>query len=163
VTNSRGVTLPILFVSECALNMRMYGDYTDTSCMPRDSHQLMEKGRFMHATKVGLLGLAFKGGSDDERDSPSLKILELLLGENVVVTSHDPHIKGTASLKQATGNADAIIIATNHPEFKGIEKTIFNLRKKNTDCIILDCWGILDKKLLCKYGFDYIKLGSKKK
>ena len=125
--------------------------------------KLMEKGRFLHATKVGLLGLAFKGGSDDERDSPSLKILELLLGENVVVTSHDPHIKRTATLKQAVGNADAIIIATNHPEFIGIEKKIFDLRKKNADCIVLDCWGILDKKRLQKYGFDYIKLGSKKK
>ena len=37
------------------------------------------------------------------------------------------------------------------------------LRKKNADCIILDCWGILNKKRLCKYGFDYLKLGSKKK
>jgi UDP-N-acetyl-D-mannosaminuronate dehydrogenase len=123
----------------------------------------MEKGRFMHAVKVGLLGLAFKGGSDDERDSPSLKIQELLRSENVIVTSHDPHIKTTASLKRAVEEADAIIIATNHPEFDGIEKKIFELRKKNADCIVLDCWGIMDAQALQKYGFDYIKLGSRKK
>jgi UDP-N-acetyl-D-mannosaminuronic acid dehydrogenase len=125
--------------------------------------KLMEKGRFMHAVKVGLLGLAFKGGSDDERDSPSLKIQELLRSENVIVTSHDPHIKTTASLKRAVEEADAIIIATNHPEFDGIEKKIFELRKKNADCIVLDCWGIMDAQALQKYGFDYIKLGSRKK
>jgi UDP-N-acetyl-D-mannosaminuronate dehydrogenase len=68
-----------------------------------------------------------------------------------------------ASLKKAVGNADAIIIVTNHPEFNSIEKIIFDLHKKNADCIILDCWGILDKKLLCKYGFEYLKLGSKNK
>jgi UDP-N-acetyl-D-mannosaminuronic acid dehydrogenase len=125
--------------------------------------KLTEKGRFMHAVKVGLLGLAFKGGSDDERDSPSLKILELLRSENVVVTTHDPHIKTTASLKKAVEKADAIIIATNHPEFSGIENKIFDLRKKNAECIVLDCWGIMDERLLKKYGFEYVKLGSRKK
>jgi UDP-N-acetyl-D-mannosaminuronic acid dehydrogenase len=125
--------------------------------------KLMEKGRFLHASKVGLLGLAFKGGSDDERDSPSLKILELLRSENVVVTSHDPYIKGTASLKKAVYEADAIIIATNHPEFTGIEKKIFDLRGKKGDCIVLDCWSMLDTQTMDKYGFDYIKFGSRKK
>jgi UDP-N-acetyl-D-mannosaminuronic acid dehydrogenase len=125
--------------------------------------RLTEKGRFLHAAKVGLLGLAFKGGSDDERDSPSLKIIELLKSENAIVTIHDPHMRATASFDQAVKDADAIILATNHPEFKGIEKKIYNLRKKRTDYIILDCWSMLDKDVLEKCGFDYIKLGSRKK
>ena len=125
--------------------------------------KLAEKGRFLHAAKIGLLGLAFKAGSDDERDSPSLKIVELLRSENATVTVHDPHIKGTDSLQRAVKDADVIILATNHPEFKGIENKILSLRKKKTDCIIVDCWGMLDKNTLKKNGFDYIKLGSGKR
>lgn len=125
--------------------------------------KLAENGKFLHAKKVGLLGLAFKGGSDDDRDSPSLKIVELLRSENAIVTIHDPHIESTASMQKAVQDADIIILATNHREFKGIEKKLYSLRKNNGNCIIYDCWDMLDKNALQKYGFEYLKLGSRKK
>ncbi|MGA2368134.1 MAG: nucleotide sugar dehydrogenase [Dehalococcoidia bacterium] len=123
--------------------------------------KMAEKGKVLHALKVGLLGTAFKGGSDDERYSPSIKIAELLESENVIVVRHDPHVKGTESFQKAVKDADVIVLATNHPEFADILPRIHKLRKKGDACVIFDCWDMLDKRTAKKYGFDYMKLGSK--
>jgi UDP-N-acetyl-D-mannosaminuronic acid dehydrogenase len=123
--------------------------------------KMAEKGKVLHALKVGLLGTAFKGGSDDERYSPSIKIAELLESENVIVIRHDPHVKGTETLQKAVKNADIIVVATNHPEFADILPRISKLRNKKDDCIIFDCWDMLDRKTAEKYGFTYMKLGLK--
>ncbi len=40
--------------------------------------------------KIGVLGLAFKGGTDDVRESPALDIVKRLLSEGCVVSAHDP-------------------------------------------------------------------------
>jgi UDP-N-acetyl-D-mannosaminuronate dehydrogenase len=108
------------------------------------------------------LGLAFKGGIDDTRYSPSVRIAELLENENANVARHDPYIQGTETLKDAVNKADVIILATNHPEFKGICETIHRLGKVSPDCVFVDCWGMVDGKEAKSYGFDYMKFGSGK-
>ena len=42
---------------------------------------------------VGVLGLGFKEGTDDLRESPAIKIIKLLLGEDARVHTYDPIIK----------------------------------------------------------------------
>jgi UDP-N-acetyl-D-mannosaminuronic acid dehydrogenase len=70
--------------------------------------------------KVAVLGLAFKAGTDDERDSLSHKLIRLLERELADVAVHDPHVATpTASFEDAVIDADAVVIATNHAEFCG--------------------------------------------
>ncbi|MCW3012480.1 MAG: nucleotide sugar dehydrogenase, partial [Solirubrobacterales bacterium] len=71
--------------------------------------------------KVAVLGLAFKGGTDDERDSLAHKLVRLLERELADVAVHDPHVPTpTQSFEDAVADADAVVMATNHPEFAGL-------------------------------------------
>lgn len=46
----------------------------------------------INGARVGLLGVAYKGNSADVRESPAIKIIELLLAEGAIVSYHDPHV-----------------------------------------------------------------------
>lgn len=62
-----------------------------------------------------MLGLAFKGDTDDERDSLSFKLMRLLERELALVAAHDPHSpSSTLTLEEAVTGAEAIVLATNH-------------------------------------------------
>jgi UDP-N-acetyl-D-glucosamine dehydrogenase len=47
----------------------------------------------LNGARVGMLGVAYKKNSSDVRESPAIKIIELLLEEGATVTYHDPHVK----------------------------------------------------------------------
>jgi UDP-N-acetyl-D-mannosaminuronic acid dehydrogenase len=95
--------------------------------------------------KVAVLGLAFKAGTDDERDSLAHKLIRLLERELADVAVHDPRVPTpTTSLAEAVEDADAVVIATNHPEFCD-PRTLATIRERaGGDCLIVDpwdCWG----------------------
>jgi UDP-N-acetyl-D-mannosaminuronic acid dehydrogenase len=126
--------------------------------------RLEEKGKKIHECKVAVLGLAYKRGIDDTRYSPALKIVEILEDEDVNVSVHDPYVKDTEKLEDVVEDADVIILAVNHPEFKDIhEKLKDYVSKLYYDCILFDCWGFLDEEECKQLGFDYMRFGSGKK
>ena len=124
---------------------------------------LESKGKKLHECKVAVLGLAFKRGSDDMRYSPSMRLIEILKGENAEVSVHDPHIESTEELGKAVENADAIIVATNHAEFEQIHRTIAKMKKHKQGCVFVDCWGMFDRNEIISHEFDYLRFGSGKK
>lgn len=90
-----------------------------------DKHQ----GRGLNGAKILLLGLAYKKNVDDVRESPSLKLIELLEARGASVAYHDPYIpeilpsrehaalSGRISLdwsRAALAGFDAAVIATDH-------------------------------------------------
>ena len=128
----------------------------------RVKKSLRAKGKALHNSKVAVLGLAFKANIDDTRYSPAVKIVDLLRHENADVSIHDPHIEGTSTLEEAVKDADAIILAMNHSQFRDVHKTIDALKLHKKGCILADCWGFLDKEEAEKLGFEYIRFGSGK-
>ncbi len=69
--------------------------------------------------KVAVLGLAFKADTDDQRDSLSHKLIRLLERELADVSVHDPHVSTpNSSFYEAVLEADAVIIATDHRDFR---------------------------------------------
>ena len=75
------------------------------------------KRRFgdLRERKVAVLGLAFKGDTDDERDSLSHKLIRLLERELADVAVHDPVVATpTAGFADAIEGADVVVVATNH-------------------------------------------------
>jgi UDP-N-acetyl-D-mannosaminuronic acid dehydrogenase len=95
--------------------------------------------------KVAVLGLAFKADTDDERDSLAHKLIRLLERELADVSVHDPHVATpTVSLEDAIDNAAAVVIATNHAEFRDRDTLALIGERAAGDCLVVDpwnCWG----------------------
>jgi len=71
---------------------------------------------------VVVLGLSYKGNSDDTRNSPSLKFIEEIREVVMEVRTYDPYVKEThESIEDALKGADAVVIATDHSEFKNLD------------------------------------------
>ena len=106
--------------------------------------------------KVAVLGISYKAGSDDIRNSPSEKLVEILKGLGANTLVHDPHVKETASLDEVLQSPNIVIIATNHKEFYDIAQKI-----NNSGCkVVYDVWGMYDAsdfpdKLYAKLGKNF--------
>lgn len=81
---------------------------------------------------VGVLGLAFKAGTDDVRDSPAIKVVKNLLAEGARVEAYDPmgmenfkelfpKIEYAAKKEDVLAGCEAILIVTEWPEFAGLD------------------------------------------
>jgi UDP-N-acetyl-D-mannosaminuronic acid dehydrogenase len=91
--------------------------------------------------KVAVLGLAFKAGTDDERDSLAHKLIRLLERELADVAVHDPHVTTpTQSFEDAVIDADAVVIATNHAEFCGADGLRRITDGARNQALIVDPW-----------------------
>ena len=105
--------------------------------------------------KITVLGLSFKAGSDDIRDSPSVKLVNILQSVGAIVTVHDPYVKTTSDLSSALSSPDVVILATNHKEFQDLAPAI-----QQSGCkIIYDVWGIYDKDNFT--NIQYLKFGAR--
>lgn len=104
--------------------------------------------------KITVLGISFKAGSDDLRNSPSVKLVDILnnLGANVIV--HDPYVKNTSDAEMAFKSPELIIIATNHKEFKNYKDIMI----QSPASLIYDVWGMFQKDDF--KNIKYIKFGE---
>ena len=113
----------------------------------------------LKGAKVALLGISYKANVDDVRESPSLKIIELLEEHQADFKVFDPHILGKSTVKtldEALDGAVAIILATDHNEFKSIDPQIF--KDKNIK-VIVDGKNCLDKDKIRELGIIYEGIG----
>ncbi|MDK2869449.1 MAG: UDP-N-acetyl-D-mannosaminuronic acid dehydrogenase [Pyrococcus sp.] len=92
---------------------------------------------------VTVLGLAYKEGTDDIRNSPALTFVELIKDRVLEVRTYDPYVGGThKSLEDAIMEADAVVIATSHQEFKELNwEEIGRLMRHK---ILIDGRGIVE-------------------
>jgi UDP-N-acetyl-D-mannosaminuronic acid dehydrogenase len=91
--------------------------------------------------KVAVLGLAFKAGTDDERDSLAHKLVRLLERELADVAVHDPHVATpTQSFGDAVIDADAVVVATNHSEFCGAQSLQRITDGAKGQALLVDPW-----------------------
>jgi UDP-N-acetyl-D-mannosaminuronic acid dehydrogenase len=94
---------------------------------------------------VGILGMTFKAGSDDTRDSLSFKLRKLLTLEARRILCHDPYapkIPDAARLDQVLAEADVIFLATPHPDYRDL---IIPPR-----CVVIDVWDFLNPSNVVK-------------
>lgn len=116
--------------------------------------------------KVAAFGLAFKGNIDDVRESPSLDVVAQFKNEDLTVSAYDPHVKEnrieeqTQSEEEALTGASALVILTNHDEFKTMEPGFAKDYMKHR--IIIDTKNCIDRKKWEMAGFDVYVLGASK-
>jgi UDP-N-acetyl-D-glucosamine dehydrogenase len=92
-------------------------------CVDLIARTLNEAGKAVHGAGVLVLGVSYKAGVGDTRESPALQIIRLLRELGADVSYHDPHVEelsefqlSSVELPAALESADAAAIVTAHPE-----------------------------------------------
>jgi UDP-N-acetyl-D-glucosamine dehydrogenase len=73
--------------------------------------------RSLKGARILILGVAYKADIGDMRESPALKLMELLRKAGSELAYHDPHVPrfdGLASVALEPGNYDCVVIVTAH-------------------------------------------------
>src|ERR671917_2255013 len=105
--------------------------------------------------KVAVLGLAFKGDTDDERDSLSHKLIRLLERELADVATHDPVVPApTAGFQEAVAGADVVVVATNHSAYSTAESLAAIARSAAQDCLVVDPWNAFGTAQVFAYASE---------
>jgi UDP-N-acetyl-D-glucosamine dehydrogenase len=111
-------------------------------CVRRIERALNDAGKSTKDAKVVLLGVSYKAGVGDVRESPSLKIIRLLRDLGAEVSYHDPHVAelpdlelSSADLDESLASADLVCIVTAHP-------TIDYQRVVDDSSLVLDFRGV---------------------
>jgi UDPglucose 6-dehydrogenase len=124
---------------------------------------------------LGLLGLAFKPGTDDVRDAPSLKLIEALRQEGVALQLYDPkampemqrlfpkdegRLTYCSSPYQAAQGADALLLLTEWDEFQNLDwDRLHDLMQLP---IVLDGRNLCNPSQVRQAGFEYVGIGRNK-
>ena len=117
---------------------------------------------------VAVLGLTFKPETDDMRDSPSITIIEELVGAGVTVRAFDP--EGMENAKDvlppitycegaydaATG-ADAIVVVTEWNEFRALD--LKRIKSVARGAVLVDLRNVYRKEEVARHGFTYTSIG----
>jgi UDPglucose 6-dehydrogenase len=123
----------------------------------------------LRGKRLGVLGLAFKGGTDDIRESPALLLVQELLREHCQVRAYDPAAMERAKevLKssvefakdpyEAAKDADALLILTEWEEFACLD--LDRLRKLLKHPIVLDGRNLYEPATMVEHGFSYYSVG----
>lgn len=131
--------------------------------------RILEKIKDDKNAKIAILGLAFKDGTDDCRESPAIEIILKLLEKNLNITAYDPKAMDIAkeilkdkisyakNMYECVENADILVILTEWKEFKELDlKQAKKLMKGKN---ILDFRNLLDKNKAIEAGFVYSGVG----
>jgi len=91
-------------------------------CVEKAQRALNDAGMSVKGARVAVLGVSYKPGVGDIRESPALKIIELLRKMGAEVSYHDPHVPqlsefslSSRPLDETVGDADLTLIVTAHP------------------------------------------------
>lgn len=118
--------------------------------------------------KVALWGLAYKGGVKDTRRSPSVDLLKIFQRSGVEVVAYDPFVEkikvgsveyvSASSILDSVRGADAIVIVTNHTEFRDVDLSKVKAQMK-VDPILFDTRNLRSRKESEEAGFAYLATG----
>ena len=125
----------------------------------------------LRGKRLAVLGLAFKGDTDDIRESPAIDLVEMLLDEGCCINAFDPaamertkaELPPSAtmvyadSVEEAVKDADALLILTDWSEFSKIDlkQLHANLRYP----IVIDGRNLFDPVEMSDMGFTYLSIG----
>jgi UDPglucose 6-dehydrogenase len=124
----------------------------------------------LQGIRVAVLGLAFKPGTDDVRESPALRVVSELSSLGSDVIAYDPVAASTAraalndhrihyrsSLREAVRDVDAVILLTAWPEFQHLADVLDEL---GISPVVIDGRRVLDKSRIARYEGIGLSAGS---
>jgi UDP-N-acetyl-D-glucosamine dehydrogenase len=112
------------------------------------TNALNDRGQSIKGSKILVLGIAYKKNVDDMRESPSVKLMEILRGKGAQVAYSDPHVPVFPKMREhhfdldsthitpdAIASFDLVLLATNHSAFD------YDLIQKHAQ-VIVDTRGV---------------------
>ena len=118
--------------------------------------------------KIGVLGLAFKGNTDDVRSSVAISIVQQLIAEGAEVRAYDPQamekarplVPGAVMVEHpedVADNADALLILTEWTDFKSLSWPA--IKKRMLSPLLFDGRNLLNREEMKAAGFQYTGIG----
>ncbi|GHH28988.1 UDP-glucose dehydrogenase family protein [Lentzea cavernae] len=118
----------------------------------------------LDGVRIGLLGLTFKAGTSDLRDSPALVVAGILSGEGAVLVAYDPCVEQDRpgitvlpSAVEAAEGADVLLVLTEWPEFAELDWP--ELAKRVRNPLIFDTRGVVPPGKAAEAGFRLVRTG----
>jgi UDPglucose 6-dehydrogenase len=125
----------------------------------------------LRGKKLAVLGLAFKGGTDDIRESPAIELIQMFLEEGCAVAAFDPaamkrtelaipagaKMRYAESIFDAAEGADALLVLTDWAEFAAVD--LEQLKAKLRYPIVIDGRNLFDPATMERHGFTYLSMG----
>jgi UDPglucose 6-dehydrogenase len=125
----------------------------------------------LQQARVTALGLTFKAGTSDVRDSPALTICTELARTGAQITGYDPRLASIdhAHLRRAAivavddpylaaKDADAIVVLTEWPEFRELNWPL--IAEQAPGAVVVDTRNLLDEAALRDAGLTYLGNGT---
>jgi UDPglucose 6-dehydrogenase len=156
---------------ECGYDFRLLDEVMRINEDQR--HRFLRKVRnalwTLRGKRLGVLGLAFKGGTDDIRESPAVLLAQALLQEGCTIAAYDPAAKKRASeilrgsiefvddAYAAAQDADALLILTEWEEFASLD--LDRLRGHLKYPIVIDGRNLYSPATMAAHGFTYYSVG----
>ena len=122
-------------------------------------NQLKKLNKGIENAKIGILGLTYKANVDDIRESPALKVIEILKSKNAEIFVFDPFVKeksNVSSIEELLKKSDYIMLVTDHKEFR--EMDLDKLKESNIK-IVIDGRNCLGKEKIKSLGILYHGVG----
>lgn len=123
----------------------------------------------LRGKRLGVLGLAFKGGTDDIRESPAILLIKSLVQEGCKVAAYDPaamvrarevlpaSVEYVSNPYEAAAGADALLVLTEWEEFMTLD--LRQLNSKLRYPIVIDGRNLFNPEIMAAHGFSYYSVG----
>jgi UDPglucose 6-dehydrogenase len=125
----------------------------------------------LRGKRLAALGLAFKGETDDIRESPAVNMIKMLLEAGAIVTAYDPaamerakevlppakNMRYASDLYEAAKDADAVLILTDWKEFATMD--LARLNRAMHFPILIDGRNLYKPHEMQSHGFTYVSVG----
>ena len=112
--------------------------------------------------KVAAFGVAYKGNADDIRESPAIRVIEILRKAGVDVATYDPLVPHdlypTQGLEETISGADCLLILADHRDFFYVDPGLIARRVRHK--VLFDTRHCVDHGKWAKRGFEVYDLGS---
>ena len=125
----------------------------------------------LRGKRLAAFGLAFKGGTDDIRESPAVDVIQRLIGGGCTISAYDPVaiektktvIRPSEKMQYASDpydaakGADAVLILTDWPELARLD--LDRLSESMRFPIVIDGRNLYKPSLMLEHGFTYVSMG----